>query len=152
MGTQLLVARAAPYLSSQLTQSNFGTNTVQALTENLVNRTLPEEYLGSYLGIARSLFFATNKRLLPQSAGKPVENHFRQLSAYADPSKTPYIAVGKWGFVDGTPGPLPTPVPSEGVFWPYPGNRTIAVYLDGHAEFRGTEFTLEECYAGGPRN
>jgi prepilin-type N-terminal cleavage/methylation domain len=144
--------RAAPYLSSQLSSSNFGTATVQALTENYVNRTLPEDYLGSYNGIARSLCFATNKRLYPQSASGAAENNFRQLSAYPSPASTPYIAVGKWGFVSGTPAPLPVPVPGEAIFWPYPGNKTIVVYLDGHAAYRDTELTVEDCFAGGPRN
>ena len=144
--------RAAPYLSSQLNQSNFGTATVQALTDLYVNRTLPTEYLGSYNGIARSLSFATNKRLYPQSPTGPAENNFRLLSAYPNPSRTPYIAVGKWGFVSGVPAPLPATVPTEAVFWPYPGNRTILVYLDGHAAYRDTEITIEECFAEGPRN
>jgi prepilin-type N-terminal cleavage/methylation domain-containing protein len=144
--------RAAPYLSSKLSTSNFGTATVQALTDQFMNRTLPEAYLGSYNGIARSLTFATNKRLYPQSAGATVENHLRLLSAYPTPSRTPYIATGKWGFTSGVPGPLPDVVPSEGLFWPYPGNRTLVVYLDGHAAFRDSEITTEDCYAGGPRN
>lgn len=143
--------RAAPYLSSRLDGTNMGTPTVQALAGSLGNQTLPDEYQGTMFGIPRSLFFTTNKRLQATAASgssSVPENWFRRLPAFPLPSTTPYIAVGKWGFVSGTPGPLPVPVPSEAVFWPYPGNKTIVVYLDGHVHFRGTEITADECWGG----
>lgn len=142
--------RSAPYLSSMLSGSNFGTATVQTLTQNFKNQTLPSQYLGSYTGIAESLTFATNKRLYPQAPTGVAENNFRKLQQYPNPVKTPYIAVGKWGFTQGVPSELPATVPSEGLFWPYAGMKTIVVYLDGHAAYRGTEITTAECFGDGP--
>jgi prepilin-type processing-associated H-X9-DG protein len=141
--------RAAPYIANRNLAS--GTATTAALVEQFKNRTVPDNYQQTYMNVPQGLPFAANKGLcgrLPTGASSTeLELRFRRLAQYKNYlSATPYIAVGKWGFVTATPGPMPASVPSEGVYWPYGGNRTIVVYLDGHAAYRETAITAEETY------
>lgn len=56
---------------------------------------------------------------------------FTRLQNISRPASAPYIVVGKWGFWNLTPAPLPDRQPSEGAYWPYAGEKTIVVNLDG---------------------
>lgn len=69
---------------------------------------------------------------------------FTRLQTISRPSVVPYIAVGKWGFWNLSPAPLPDRQPSEGAYWPYAGDRTIAVHLDGSTAFRGESISAAD--------
>jgi prepilin-type N-terminal cleavage/methylation domain-containing protein len=66
---------------------------------------------------------------------------FTRLQNVARPAMAPYLAVGKWGFWSLTPAALPATQPAEGAYWPYSGNRTIIVNLDGATALAGQTIT-----------
>lgn len=65
----------------------------------------------------------------------------RRIQTVARPSAAPWLAVGKFGFWYITPASLPATMPAEGVYFPYEGNRTIVVMLDGSTAFHGAAIT-----------
>lgn len=71
----------------------------------------------------------------------------RRLINVARPSAAPWLAVGKFGFWRLTPAPLPATMPAEGAYFPYDGNRTIVVMLDGATAFQRDAITSTQLTA-----
>ena len=130
--------RAWPYLkSSQLKQLN-STSMAQVANDYLsavVSSERPE-LIGNADGINYTIAFNNNLRY----AGAPVPNtsltytNFQRLQNIPRPSGAPYAVIGFWGFWSLSPKPLSEATRTEGAYWPFDGNRTALVYLDGHTE------------------
>lgn len=151
----LFWVRAAPYLGLSLAENGtLTTLQLQQAANRFNNKTLAaidKRYVGTFAGAIQP--FAFNVRLFnyyaPPVGGGKSTDHFRKLTEFPSLVSTPYVAVGRWSFASGTPGPLPNPAsPGNGVLWPYAKQQTIVVYLDGHAALRGEEITEEDCWGG----
>lgn len=151
----LFWVRASPYLGLSLAENGtLTTLQLQQAASKFNNKTLAaidSRYVGTFAGAIQP--FAFNVRLFnyyaPPVGGGKSTDHFRKLTEFPSLVTTPYIAVGRWSFASGTPGPLPNPAsPGNGVLWPYGKQQTIVVYLDGHAALRGEAITEEDCWGG----
>ena len=151
----LFWVRASPYLDTPLpTDGSLTVAKIQSVANRFPNRmlvSLDPRYVGTYAGGIQP--FSFNSRLFnwhaPPAGGGKSSDHFRRLTEFSRLATTPYIAVGKSSFTSGIPGPMPDPANAySGIYWPYPGNKTIVVYLDGHAGMVTTEISEEECWGG----
>lgn len=127
--------RAWPYLrNTQLRQLNAAAMREVANTyiSFAINNDRPD-LIANADGIDYTIAF--NRNL--STTGNAIPNtsltytNFQRLQNISRPAAAPYMTVGKYGFWSLTPAPLPDRQPSEGTYWPYDGNRTIAVTLDG---------------------
>lgn len=130
--------RAWPYLRN--TQLKQLTSAAMAQVANdylsvIVNSERPE-LVGNADGINYTIAFNNNLRsdgaTIPNSSQKYAV--FQRLQTVPRPAVAPYAAIGFWGFWSLSPKPLSEATRTEGAYWPFDGNRTALVYLDGHAE------------------
>ncbi len=126
--------RAWPYLrNAEFKQLNV--ENMKQVAEDFISveiEDLDQELIATANGVRYSWAFNNNLR----KAGSPAtkwENYavFTRIQNVGRPALVPYMAVGKWGFWNLTPRPLPATQPNEGVYWPYDNQSTIVVMLDG---------------------
>ena len=144
--------RAWPYLKN--------TQLKQLTTENM--KKVADDFLSAVITSGRpdlvanaegiNYTIAFNKNLFTMGdtiPGYPSLNysHFLRIQNVARPSAAPWITTGIYGFWYLTPEPLPVTRPSERAYWPYDGNRTIAVLLDGSTRLWSEALTKNELKA-----
>ena len=152
------MGRAWPYLDTRnLSVSGLTSQQMAEVSDRYLSQVLLNDrpdLLSNPTGFDNSIAF--NKGLYvndtPQSGNPPPprparsEERFLRLTDIARPAKTPYAAVGIWGFnPTGTysPAELPDkrPPSGESIYWPYNGTRTILIFLDGHVSYWGDKIT-----------
>ena len=145
------MGRAWPYLNTNnLSLAGLTTAQMAAVSDRYVCQMLLNDHpelIGSPSGTHNTLAF--NKGLYNTTAEAIInparsDQNFKRLNDIARPASTVYAAVGTWGFnpgVNSSPKDLPVTLPSEAVYWPYSGKRTILVFMDGHTTFWGDVIT-----------
>jgi|GEM_PF-1923115 len=145
------MGRAWPYLDTRnLSTAGLTTQQMKEVSNRYVCQMLLNDHpelIGSTSGFDNTLAF--NKGLFtPNDPNNPrparSEDRFRRVIEVARPASTVYAAVGTFGFnpgVNSSPKDLPVTLPSEAVYWPYSGKRTILVFMDGHTTFWGDVIT-----------
>lgn len=145
------MGRAWPYLDNRsLSLAGLTTAQMAEVSSRYVCQMLLNdrpELIGAPSGTDNTLAF--NKGLFKTGTDAIInptrsDENFRRLIELARPASTVYAAVGTWGFNAGvtySPTDLPAKLPSEAIYWPYSGRRTILIYLDGHTVFWGEPIT-----------
>lgn len=128
--------RAWPYLrNTQLTQlSSSAMREVADTYLAIVIKNDRPDLVANADGINYTI--AINNNFYTRDSSGYITSNSR-VQNVARPSSCPYLVVGKWGFWNLSPAPLPDRQPSEGAYWPYSGNKTVVVNLDGSASLRG---------------
>lgn len=130
--------RAWPYLRNTQLMSLNSANMAQVANSYISETVSYErpELIGNADGINYTIAFNNNLR----SVGAAIPNtsltytNFQRIQNIRRPSAAPYAAIGFWGFWTLSPKPLSEATRTEGAYWPFNGNRTAMVYLDGHTE------------------
>jgi len=145
------MGRAWPYLETRnLSLSGLTTTQMAEVSNRYVSQVLltnRPELIGAPSGTRNTLAF--NKGLFRTGNSvilNPVrtDENFLRLIEIARPANTVYAAVGTWGFnpnVAYSPRDLPATLPSESIYWPYSGRRTMLIFLDGHTVLWGEQIT-----------
>ncbi len=144
--TNTFWGRAWPYLKStqlkQLTTANMR-EVADDFVSTVVNDERPE-LIANADGINYTIAF--NRQLFSQGASIPGTSlkytNFDRLQSVPSPAAAPYIAVGWYGIYSLTPIPFAeATLGTEAAYWPYNGNKTIVVMLDGATSFWGDVMT-----------
>lgn len=128
--------RAWPYLrNTQLTQlsSSAMREVADTYLATVIENDRPD-LIANADGINYTI--AINNNFYTRDASGYITTNTR-VQNVARPSSCPYLVVGKWGFWSLTPAELPASQPSEGAYWPYAGNKTAVVNLDGSTSLSG---------------
>ncbi|MFA6288698.1 MAG: prepilin-type N-terminal cleavage/methylation domain-containing protein [Opitutaceae bacterium] len=138
--------RAWPYLkSAQLKQ--LSTDNMKKVADDFVSTVINNErpeLIANADGINYTIAF--NRRLSSQGATIPGTSlkytNFARIQSVPSPAAAPYIAVGWYGIYSLTPIPFAEATRgTEAAYWPYNGNKTIVVMLDGSTSFWGDVMT-----------
>ena len=130
--------RAWPYLRNAQLKQLSGTAMAQVANDyiSVVVSSDRPELIGNADGINYTVAFNNNYRsdgaTIPNSSQKYAI--FQRLQTVPRPAVAPYAVIGFWGFWSLSPKPLSEATRTEGAYWPFDGNRTALVYLDGHTE------------------
>ncbi len=133
--------RAWPYLrNTNLRQ--LDANSMRDVADSFLSiqiKTARPDLIAEAEGIRYSI--ALNRNLSTETpqfiSGHRVVN-FHRLNTVPSPSRAPYAVIGVWGFWALSPAPLPDTRPPERAYFPYSGNRTAMVMVDGSASLNGT--------------
>lgn len=137
--------RAWPYLrNTQLRQLN--TAAMKEVADTYIPEAISGErpdLIGNADGINYAIAFNNNLRATGNAIPGTSLTYtwFQRLQTVPRPAADPYVTIGFWGFWSLTPKPLGEATRTEGAYWPFDGNRTALVYLDGHAEIFGGSVT-----------
>ena len=137
--------RAWPYLQNvQLKQLNAAN--MKAVADDYISVVINDErpeLIGNADGINYTI--ALNRNLTTTGAAVPSSSlnytNFSRIQSVPRPAAAPYMAVGFYGIWSLTPKPLSDATRTEGAYWPYDGNRTVIVMLDGSTSFWGDAMT-----------
>lgn len=144
--------RAWPYLENAklmpLTTENMKT-VADAFISTVINAERPD-LVANGDGVNNTLAF--NKYLFTSGSPLPWNPSVKytipcRLTNVPRPSAAPWLTVGMVGFWYLTPAPLPETRPAERAYFPYKGNQTITVLLDGSTRLWGEALTTGELKA-----
>ncbi|MDF3056161.1 MAG: N-terminal cleavage protein [Rariglobus sp.] len=146
------MGRAWPYLDTRNLSGSLNTSEMKKVSDRYVSQVLlyeRPELIGSPGGQDNTLAFHKGLQQSVTTANKNPQNstdNFLRLITIARPASTLYATVGTWGFnTSGNttyrPEPLPEKLPAEDIYWPYAGQSTILIFLDGHIGLWGKPIT-----------